>query len=124
GGRLRLRIPLRQRLDVWPADGEAVLVAEQGFEEDLQREWQLPGSGGLRLDGGQLVKRVILGRDGHRAAGTGTGHRHERATWGAGGGVCWYCWQGGNQRQRRRKINEPQRHREHRGKKHREAETG
>ena len=39
---LRLRVPVGQRLDVLGADGQAVLVAEQVFEEDLERERQ-PG---------------------------------------------------------------------------------
>ena len=36
----RLRVPLEQRLDVGPGDIDAVLEAQQVFEQNLQREGQ------------------------------------------------------------------------------------
>jgi hypothetical protein len=47
-GRVGLRVPGREGLDVLAADGHAVLVAQEVLEEDLERERE-PGDVELRL---------------------------------------------------------------------------
>src|SRR5205823_5163220 len=52
------RVPVRQRLDVGGADAEAVLGAEQVFQQDLERVRQASGLGELLLDGIETIDGV------------------------------------------------------------------
>ena len=62
--RLGFRIPLRQGLDVRLPHREAhALVAEQIFEQDLERVGELPGLRVFGLDGREFVDRVRLTAD-------------------------------------------------------------
>ena len=60
----RLRIPLEERVDVLALDDAAVLVTEQIFEEDAERERELAGRGAER---GQTAEAVdAVSRAGNR----------------------------------------------------------
>src|SRR5205807_1987752 len=58
--RLRLRVPLRQCLNVLATNRQAVLVTKQVFEKDLEREWQATDIWKRRLERRQTMKRVSL----------------------------------------------------------------
>jgi hypothetical protein len=58
--RLGLRVPLAQGLDVGSPDGQAVLGAEQVFEQDLEGERQSVRLGEVAVEGGETVDGVGL----------------------------------------------------------------
>ena len=70
GRRLGVRVPPGQGLDVGLGHGQAVLVPDQVFQQDLERERQRPGVRVFLLDRGQAEDRVRLAADGQVGSGT------------------------------------------------------